>query len=357
MISHTTGLPEQELHIWARPDQGATLANFSLNLRSDRSGVIQFSTASDGVEIHNPTLNSPTAKRYQFVLDSDTCPPLAPVPCIDVTSDSVNDLEALTVTDPSVGLGLGPATTSIDSLYSSAEDAWLLATVKYSVTAPDITKLYLQIGENGILNQGSDQNSPADLDVVFGSDRSNPLSSNTNSNRECDVDCDPMNKPQTADAVIRVAPVPSSEWSGVTAGDWSQAGRWVGPGGAPPAATDNALIDVTGSVVTVSDSQAAYTTTIDDGELTLASAGLLTSLLVTGADGRVSGTGTIKGLVINDLGTISPGGATLPPLVGISAKNVAGSDHSVAGTPEPHSAVLFVISAVGLIFRIRRQNK
>ena len=132
-------------------------------------------------------------------------------PCIHTTAEKLSSFQAFTITEPAVGRGIGPATALIDPLYASARDAWLLATVKYNVLAPGVSNLYLQIGRHGILNQGSNPNSPADLDVVFGSDFASPLSSNNN--RECDVDCNSAG-PQTTDAVISVTSLPPS--SGVT---------------------------------------------------------------------------------------------------------------------------------------------
>jgi len=215
LVTHRTGVSEGEIHIWARPAENETLANFSLNVRSDSPDVISFATGF--VEIYNPILINSTSQRYQFVHDSEDCSPLITSPCIHTTAEKLSGFQAFTITEPAVGRGIGPATALIDPLYASARDAWLLATVKYNVLAPGVSNLYLQIGRHGILNQGSNPNSPADLDVVFGSDFSSPLSSNNN--RECDVDCNSAG-PQTTDAVISVTSLPPSQW-----GDYNDDGN------------------------------------------------------------------------------------------------------------------------------------
>lgn len=207
LVTHGTGVSEGEIHIWARPAENETLANFSLSIRSDRPEVISFATGT--VEIYNPILKNSTEQRYQFVHDSEDCSPLVTVACVHTTSEILSGFQAFTVTNPAVGRGIGPATASKDPLYASSQDSWLLATVKYHVLAPGVSNLYLQIGKHGILNQGSNPNSPANLDVVFGHDFSSPLSSNNH--RECDVDCSSAG-PQTTDGLISVQSLPPAQW-------------------------------------------------------------------------------------------------------------------------------------------------
>ena len=56
LVESATGLTDQEIHIWARPDPNKTLTAWSLNLRSTNEGVIAFKD----IEIYNLVLGEPS---------------------------------------------------------------------------------------------------------------------------------------------------------------------------------------------------------------------------------------------------------------------------------------------------------
>lgn len=190
------------VNVWARPDAGKTLRNWSLDLRSTNPGVLDFTSAT----VYNPQVGSipsppSSLDRWEFTTNGTIVAPAA---------DRIDNLSGFTIT---VGdLGIGPATSTatnppfseLDPLYDSVGDVWLLATVFYDILGTGTTDLFLQIGANGINNDGGVS---ADIGVVFGALTDPALNGNTG--RQIDS--------LTADATITVrggpiVPVPAAVW-------------------------------------------------------------------------------------------------------------------------------------------------
>lgn len=163
------GDAEQQIHVWARPDPGKTLASWSLNLKSTNNDVISFKS----LVVHNPTkgdLVGPFGsirKRYHRVADSFSS--TSPVFRETFQEDFIRDFMGFSVnyifdSPESVdgvpeltgvyGDGLNSAIGEFDELYDPVNDAWLLASVTYDVLGPGETALFLQVGSNGIANLG-----------------------------------------------------------------------------------------------------------------------------------------------------------------------------------------------------------
>ncbi|MFV1968292.1 MAG: FG-GAP repeat protein [Pirellulaceae bacterium] len=157
-IDLATGTVDQRIHIWARPDEGKELTNWSLNLRSTTNNVIEFTD----VEVYNPVLREadgvlPRWVRHEFVNDGEEA------------IRNRNFIEGVAgfnfMNRDVVGAGLSSATKSVDPFYDPINDAWLLASATFDVIGPGRTDLFLQIGHNGIMNAGEDT---GDHYVVFG---------------------------------------------------------------------------------------------------------------------------------------------------------------------------------------------
>ncbi|MFV2069074.1 MAG: FG-GAP repeat protein [Pirellulales bacterium] len=159
LVESATGTKDQMIHIWARPDTDKTLSAWSLNLRSTNDGVVKFTNA----EVINPLLSAlgdplPVA-RYASASGKESV----------VNPNLIQQLQGFSFPVPGLmGAGIGPATKLLDPFYSSANDAWLLASVTYDVIGPGSTDLFLQIGANGILNRGE---RTRDQNVIFGNPR------------------------------------------------------------------------------------------------------------------------------------------------------------------------------------------
>lgn len=151
------------VHIWAKPDDGKTLENFSLNLLSTSETAIEFVSA----EIIN-------GERFGSVFDTNhgldlsnqgTCVFPAPL-------HGIWKLSGFSV-DPSTGSGLNSAAPGDDAYYDEVNESWLLATIEYLAAENGTTDLYLEIGDIGMNYEGE---SATDMSVRFGSLADLPLS-------------------------------------------------------------------------------------------------------------------------------------------------------------------------------------
>jgi hypothetical protein len=203
-VPMTTLRPGQEgwFYIWARPDEGQTLQNLSLNVVTDDPTGSQLWFT--GGFLPNPVLgvivrpgpDLPFA-RYEFINDSTNDPNLQGTP--DHMLMSLNGMQGFSVANQqTLGVGLGPDTTEgTDPGYNPETDAWLLGSIHFVCHRPGHVGLYLQIGGNGLnnLDQSSSQ-----TNVVFGDPNDVPL--NGNDNRE--------QNSSRPDAIIWQIPEPSS---------------------------------------------------------------------------------------------------------------------------------------------------
>lgn len=184
-----------EIYIWGRPEEGETLRNLSLNVRSTTNTVLDFTE----VVMDNPLLVSGTFGedffRYSAVNDSVDGILL---PSID--PDGFANFGGFTLTRPfNPGVGIGPATTDLDPLYDAVADAFRIATVAFDVAGPfdSTTELFLQIGVNGANLDGKGH---AETLIVFGDPQDPPLTAAT----DRDIDS------ATFDARLTVVPEPPS---------------------------------------------------------------------------------------------------------------------------------------------------
>lgn len=172
-LTKVVGSANQEIHIWAKPDSGTTLENFSMNLVSTAPDVIAFT----GVEVHQSIDES--TDRFEFTFDStnDLNPdPLLQTPCpFDLEAPVETALwgfKGFSISDASVGVG-----QQDDPRYDAANQSWLLATVSYDVEQEGTTDFYLQIGEVGMNLTGA---TSATLDVVLGDTADTALNARDN---------------------------------------------------------------------------------------------------------------------------------------------------------------------------------
>lgn len=144
--------PSGSLYVWAKPDSGKTLKNWSLRLRSTVANVLDFSTAT----VYNPVLDDSGPKdevRWEIVVDPNS------------SSNVSEDFMGFTVTDDQVvGKGIGPATTSDDDYYFGS-NAWLLAKIDFKPKAVGTTNVFLEIGTLGLNNAGE---TSGQTSVLFG---------------------------------------------------------------------------------------------------------------------------------------------------------------------------------------------
>lgn len=156
---HTTASPGGSLYLWARPDAGQTLRNWSFVLHSTNPQVVTFTTSD--VSTYNPILGvtpgaQPVAiRRWETVNE--------PSGGFPAGSPEGPMLQGFSIVN---GFGIGPATTATDQYYNSANNAWLLGRVDYQLTGTiGQTSLFLQIGSNGISNAGMGSSQTS---VIFG---------------------------------------------------------------------------------------------------------------------------------------------------------------------------------------------
>ena len=180
-----------QVYVWIRTNSAAQdLTAIELNLVSTNSAVLDFTS----VTVHNPEhvvggcTSSTTGCRWHFTTE----------PTADMSPDEISGLNAGVITN---GAGIGAnGVTAGDSLYDTTADAWLFATVDFSLTANGSTDLFWQIGDNGMA--GVDQEA-IDIDVVFGDP--NDASLNAQSQRNTNS--------ETADSSFRFG---AAQWDGDT---------------------------------------------------------------------------------------------------------------------------------------------
>ncbi len=144
--------PSGSLYVWAKPDVGKTLKNWSLRLRSTDASILDFSTST----VYNPVLVDAVKDevRWEIVVDPNS------------DSNVSADFMGFTLTNELVvGKGIGPTTTGLDPYYFGS-DSWLLAKVDYTIkNVVGSTDVFLQIGTLGLNNAGE---TSADTPVLFG---------------------------------------------------------------------------------------------------------------------------------------------------------------------------------------------
>jgi len=179
------------LFIWARPNAGITLQNWSLRLRTTDPSILDFTTSV--VEALNPILDDslPNVVRWEFVGEPTGQTVLS------ASSAVSGDLQGFSLFGGQrVGVGIGPNSADNqynDPYYDSDNDAWLLAQVDYQLSGLEgTTEVYLQIGEAGINNAGQPSSQAL---IVFGAATDAVLSADTNRNLDS----------TTPDAMITVA--------------------------------------------------------------------------------------------------------------------------------------------------------
>ncbi len=168
-ITHQPSAMQGTFYIWARPTATKTLENWSLKLVSSNPSVVTFNTAA--IEAYNPCLGNCSGEdivRWEFTDPTPSAPSIA-------VSKSLEGLNVFGV-DRS-GVGIGPASDGIpspgpdqydDPFYDPATNAWLLASVNYTLHGLlGQSSIHLQIGDIG-MNHAGDINGSADTNVVFG---------------------------------------------------------------------------------------------------------------------------------------------------------------------------------------------
>lgn len=158
------------VHIWAKPESGKSIANFSLNLVSSSDTVLRF----DSVEVHNDLNNGQS--RFEFTVDTvDGLDLSSQEPCgfddpFEAPTHAIWGVRGFTITEGE-GDGLSPTTIAEESHYDSTNETWLLASVGITGLELGEADLSLQIGHIGI-NQaaGDTEESSESLQVEFAGD-------------------------------------------------------------------------------------------------------------------------------------------------------------------------------------------
>ena len=160
-------LPAQEtFYIWARPDAGKTLQNWSLKLVSSDTSVITFNSSS--VDSFNNAGGT-------FVRWEDVGEPLG-------AGISTTGLSGVNI-GPGSGLGIGPATTGTDTRYNAANNAWLLASINFNILKVGQASIFLRIGDIGMNHSlnGTEESSSM-TSAVFGHATETALNANSQRN-------------------------------------------------------------------------------------------------------------------------------------------------------------------------------
>jgi hypothetical protein len=123
----------------------------SLNLISTEPDVLEFT----GLQVYN-ALGDGGQKRFETVFDSaEGLLPNAQQACFAAgDEEGFWEFKGFSVTPDSTVVGMGPGSTLTDPRYDAAQDAWLLATATFDITALGQTELFLQIGAAGINHLG-----------------------------------------------------------------------------------------------------------------------------------------------------------------------------------------------------------
>jgi hypothetical protein len=142
------------LYIWARPDAGKTLENWSLRVVSANANVVQLTTSS--VAAFNPVLGTTGGgqphdiRRWESVSE-----PTAPVvPTSQGTSllQTMQGISVIGANELGVGIGTqGAGGAYVDPYYHASANAWLLARVDYVLAGQEgESNVFLQIGSHGL---------------------------------------------------------------------------------------------------------------------------------------------------------------------------------------------------------------
>lgn len=157
-------------YIWAKPDPGEVLLNWSLNLVSSNANALQFQ-ASD-VSTFNPVLNATTnERRWEFVGEPGTASLTPDGLMLNRVMGFSFQFDTLDIGYSGVGIGSGLTSSGNDPF--AANNSWLIAKVNYRTGSQvGSTDIYLQIGDAGINHLGD---SSAMTDVVLGALSDPPL--------------------------------------------------------------------------------------------------------------------------------------------------------------------------------------
>ncbi|MEN1679654.1 MAG: hypothetical protein AAGJ46_08675 [Planctomycetota bacterium] len=333
------------LHIWAQPQtQGSgpfdpvlnpfrTLQNFSLNLETSGSAVLDFLDGS--ITVHNPEFLTPgyaaSAKRFQFVGDASSMIGSEKT-ASDVAGgalDSIRRLQGFSIEFEEVdagkvtefaGIGEGSTCLAGDPFCALTPDdspAWLLASVEVAAVGPGGSgEVFLQVGPVGINHQGESSSQTA---VTFGSP-SDPVY-NAAEDRGIKLPGDSVDALTPTIAMASVA-----GWQGGD-GDWAT-DNWQlgGPEPWPSWAIDAVLS--TSDTVTVFADQQANSTLVQDGRLMIEAGATLASDMVVESSGSLGGGGVVSGHLALD-GELEIGESPTGLLV-MGAASLAGAELTLA---------------------------
>ena len=152
-----------EIYVWAKPDEGKTLENFSLNLVSSSETAIEFVSAEI---INEGRFGSVFDTSHGLSIEEQSiC--IFPAPLHGVWG-----LTALSV-DPDSGTGLNAAEPGGDLNYDSANGSFLVGSILYNAVDNGFTELLLEIGNIGMNYDGEQA---GDMSVLLGSLADTPLS-------------------------------------------------------------------------------------------------------------------------------------------------------------------------------------
>lgn len=121
-ISHDIGTQSGSIYVWARPDSGKTLVNWSLRLLSSDPSILTF--ASSSVETLNPVLGNTGSPEFEDIARWEYVDePIG-------NNASIDDIQGINIFQVNrTGVGIGPDSTGLpynDPFYDSSNDAWLL---------------------------------------------------------------------------------------------------------------------------------------------------------------------------------------------------------------------------------------
>lgn len=150
-------------YVWAKPDQGKTLLNWSLNVVSSNPGVLRLLSAD--VSAFNPILNTQTsARRWEYTGEPNFSLEMSGVESLERVMGFSFRLEP---TNNGVGIGAGLTDPF------AANDSWLIAEIDYITSNNEgSAEVFLQIGEAGINHLDEES---ADTNVVLGALSDEPI--------------------------------------------------------------------------------------------------------------------------------------------------------------------------------------
>ncbi len=181
-ITHPPSDMQGTFFIWARPTPDKTLENWTLRAISSNPSIVSLNNPS--IEAFNPVLGNNGIPIVRWQTISEPADP----------SLSTSSLKGLNIfgTDR-MGIGIGPDSDGfpvpgdppipddyVDPLYHQATNAWLLASIDYTLHGVlGQAAIHLQIGELGLNYRG--ENSSA-ANVVFGLTNDPALNADTQRN-------------------------------------------------------------------------------------------------------------------------------------------------------------------------------